>query len=123
LRNGVTYYGFLPECSLYLYGYNAWCADNDNENPDFPGVAPGHPNFKPKAYPLVPAGKVFVGPSDLPAKMLYGVIKDLQIGCHMQPRVPKQWDLQEPSVRYVKISSRPLPCPMDLDTWAVLDVL
>jgi len=51
------------------------------------------------------------------------VIKDLQIGSHMEPRVPKQWDQQEPSEKYVKISSRPLPCPQDLDTWAVLDVL
>ena len=123
LRNGATYYGFLPECNLYVYAYNAFYADNDNENPDFPGVAPSDKGFTPKVYPLVPNGKVFVGSTDMPARMLYGVIKDLQIGNHMRSRVPKQWDQQEPSERYLKISSRPLPCPQDLDTWAVLDVL
>ena len=123
LENGTTYYGFLPESNLYLYAYNATFADNDNENPDRPGVKPGDKGFIPKVYPMVPRGKVFVGPTKLPAKLLYGVIKDLQIGSHMEPRVPKQWDQQEPSEKYVKISSRPLPCPQDLDTWAVLDVL
>lgn len=123
LENGATYYGFLPECNLYIYAYNATYADNDNENPDYPGVKPEDKGFVPKVHTLVPRGKVFVGPTNLPAKLLYGVIKDLQIGSHMEPRVPKQWDQQEPSERYVKISSRPLPCPQDLDTWAVLDVL
>ncbi|MDR1703598.1 MAG: major capsid protein [Clostridiales bacterium] len=123
LANGATYFGFLPECNLHIYAYSAFYADNDNENPDFPGVKPGDKGFVPKVYPLIPNGKVFVGPTQLPAKMLYGVIKDIQIGSHMRARVPKQWDQQEPSERYLKISSRPLPCPMDLDAWATLDVL
>ena len=123
LANGATYYGFLPECNLHIYSYNAFFADNDNPNPDFPGVRPEDKGFVPKVYPMVPRGKVFVGPTGLPAKMLYGVIRDLQIGSHMEPRVPKQWDQQDPSVRFVKISSRPLPCPQDMDAWAVLDVL
>jgi len=123
LENGATYYGFLPECNLHIYSYNAFFADNDNPNPDFPDVRPEDKGFVPKVYPMVPRGKVFVGPTKLPAKMLYGVIKDLQIGSFMKSRVPKQWDQQEPSEKYVKVSSRPLPCPQDLDTWAVLEVL
>ena len=122
-KNGVTYYGFLPECGLFLYGYNAKFADNDNPHPDYPDVKPEDKGFVPKVYPLIPRGRVFVGPTSLPATMLYGVIKDIQIGSWARPRVAKQWDQQEPSERYVKISSRPLPCPQDLDTWVVLDVL
>ena len=123
LANGATYYGYLPECNLHIYAYNAFYADNDNINPDFPTVKPGEKGFVPKVYSMVPRGKVMVGSTSMPAKMLYGVIKDIQIGSHMSPRVPKVWDQEEPSMRFTKISSRPLPCPMDLDTWAILDVL
>jgi len=122
-RNGVTYYGFLPECGLYLYGYNGKYADNDNPNPDYPDVQPGDKGFVPKVHSLITKGRVIVASTSMPTAMLYGVIKDLQIGNFMRARVPKQWDQQEPSERYVKISSRPLPCPKDIDTWVVLDVL
>jgi hypothetical protein len=122
-QNGLTYYGYLPECGLYLYAYNEVYADHDNPNPNYPDVKPGDNGFVPMVYSLIPRGKVLVAPSNMPARMLYGVIKDLKIGSHMEPRVPKYWEQDEPSVRYLKISSRPLPCPMDLDSWVVLDVL
>jgi hypothetical protein len=123
LENGTTYIGYLRKSGLHLYSYEGEYADNDNENPDYPGVKPSDKGFIPKVYPLVPKGKVFVGPArNFPSRMLYGVIKDLQIGSHMRTRVPKQWDQQEPSERYLKISSRALPCPQDADAWTVLDV-
>jgi len=123
LTNGAIYMGYLAEVNLHLYAYNAKYADNDNENPDYPGVMPEDRGFKPKVHTLVPRGKVMVAPLNLPTSMLYGVVKDIQIGSHAKKRVPKKWDQEEPSERYLKISSRPLPCPKDLDTWATLDVL
>lgn len=123
LKNGVMYFGYLTEPGLHIYGYNAKYADNTNVNPKFPSVKPADKEFKPAVYSLIPTGKVLVASTSMRNKMLYGVIKDLQIGSFMKPRVPKQWEQQEPSERYIKISSRPLPCPLDLDSWVVLDVL
>jgi len=124
LENGAMYIGFLRKANLHLYSYEGEFADNENENPDYPGVAPDDPDFIPAVYPLVPKGKVVVAPArNFPAKMLYAVIHDIQIGSFARSRVPKQWDQQEPSERYVKISSAPLPCPQSLDAWVVLDVL
>jgi len=123
LENGVTYIGFLRKSGLHLYSYDGEYADNVNENPEFPGVKPDDKDFIPAVYPLVPKGKVVVAPArNFPSRMLYAVIHDLQIGSWMRSRVAKQWDQQEPSERYVKISSCPLPCPQDLDSWVVLDV-
>ena len=121
LETGVMYFGFLAEPGLHLYGYNSTYADNENENPDHPGVRPGDKGFKPAVYPLIPHGKVFVGSTQMAGRMLYGCINDLQIGSHMKPRVPKQWDNQEPSEKYLKISSRPLPCPVDMASWVIIN--
>jgi len=123
LENGARYIGYLPKLGLHLYSYDGEYADNENPNPEFPDVRPDDKDFIPAIYPLVPKGRVVVAPArNFPAKMLYAVIHDIQIGSHMRSRVPKQWDNQEPSERKVKISSRPLPCPQSLDAWAVLDV-
>jgi len=119
LENGVMYFGFLAEPGLQLYGYNSKYADN--ENPDVNGVRPGDKGFKPTVYPLIPHGKVFVGSTQMAGRMLYGCVTDLQIGSFMKPRVPKQWDNQEPSEKYVKISSRPLPCPADMASWVIIN--
>ncbi|MDR1914451.1 MAG: major capsid protein [Clostridiales bacterium] len=121
LANGVIYFGFLAEPGVYLYGYNDKYADNDNPNPDYPNVKPGDKGFKPAVYPLIPAGKVFVGSTRMGGEMLYGAINDLKIGNFMLPRVPKMWDNQEPSEKYIKISSRPLPCPHDTASWVIID--
>ena len=124
LQNGAMYYGFLRVANLHLYSYESVYADNDNENPEFPGVQPEDKGFVPAIYPLVPKGKVVVAPAtNFPGEMLYAVIHDLQIGSFARRRVPKQWEQQEPSERYIKLSSAPLPCPKSLDAWAVLDVL
>jgi len=123
LESGATYIGYLPKPGIHLYSYDGEYADNDNENPDYPGVRPEDAGFIPAVYPLVPRGKVVVAPArNFPGRMLYAVIKDIQIGSHARARVPKQWDQEEPSERYLKISSRPLPCPTSLDAWVVLDV-
>jgi len=123
LQNGAMYWGFLRVANLHLYSYEGVYADNDNENPEFPGIRPEDKGFEPAVYPLVPKGKVVVAPAaNFPGEMLYAVIHDLQIGSFARARVPKQWEQQEPSERYIKLSSSPLPCPKSLDAWAILDV-
>ena len=123
LENGATYYGFLRQVSLHVYSYDGDFADNDNENPDNPGVAPGDAGFMPKIYGLVPKGKVFVGSTSMPARMLYGVIKNLKNGHSMAARVPHPWFNDKGTIRYLEVASRPLTCPLNISAWALLDVL
>ncbi|MCL2201568.1 MAG: major capsid protein [Oscillospiraceae bacterium] len=123
LENGMTYIGFLRKANLHCYAYDGEYADNDNENPKYPGVKPEDKGFIPAVYPLVPDGKVLIAPSgNFPSRMLYAVIHDLQIGSQHRRRVPKQWDQEEPSEKFLKLSSKPLPCPQNLDVWTILEV-
>jgi hypothetical protein len=123
LENGAMYYGFIAEANLHIYTYDGEFADNDNINPEYPNVSIDDKEFIPAMYPLVPLGSVFIGSTNMNAEILYAVVKDLQIGSVMSSRVPKTWDQQEPSEKYIKISSRPLPVPKDIDSWYILEVL
>lgn len=123
LKNGVTYYGWLPECNLELYSYNEEYKDNDNINPKYPTIMPSDAGFIPAKYPLIPKGKIFVGSTNMPAMMAYAVIGDAATATS-RPRVPVSW--LSPGInkqRYTVIQSRPLPCPIDIDTWVILEVL
>lgn len=123
LGNGATYYGYLPEIGLYIYSYDGFYSDTENINPEYPDISVDSREFIPAVYPLVPEGNVLIASTKMPCKMLYGIVNDIQIGSFMEARVPKIWDQQEPSERYIKISSRPLPTPMELDAYYVLQVL
>lgn len=121
-RNGARRYAYLREAGLEVFVYNSTFADNDNENPDFPGIEPGDKGFVPKSYRLVPDGKVFIGSTQMPAEMLYGVVKNLRNGNRAEPRVPNVWDDPEGETRFITLKSRALPCPKDVSAWAILDV-
>lgn len=121
LENGATYYGFLRQAGLHVYSYDGEFADNDNENPDHPGVKLGADGFVPKVYNLIPTGKVFVGSTGMPTKMLYGAVKNLKHGHSMASRVPNSWFNEEGTLQFGKVSSRPLPCPLNISSWAMID--
>lgn len=123
LGNGATYHGFLRKASLEMYSYDGEFSDNDNENPDRPGVRPSDLGFIPKVYNLVPPGKVFVGSTNMPARMLYGAIKNFKNSHSMSSRVPHSWFNDKGTMQFLEVASRPLPCPMNVSTWAILDVL
>ena len=122
LQNGAHYYGYLRQVGLHIYSYDGEFADNDFENPDFPGVGPADAGFVPKVYNLVPKGKVFVGSTDMPCSMLYGIIKNIRDRHTMASRVPNVWYNDKGTIRFVDLSSRPLPCPKNVSAWAILDV-
>ena len=123
LQNGGQYYGFLRQSGLHLYSYDGEFADNDNENPDYPGVKPGDDGFIPKVYNLIPKGKVFVGSTSMPTRMLYGAINHVvKIGSAMKPRVPYAWYNDRGTVHNLDMYSRPLPCPMNVSSWAIIEV-
>lgn len=116
-RNGLNPVGRLAKRGLELFSYDAEYVDTDNVNPDFRNVKPGDEGFVPKVYPMVPRGKVLVIPrANFPARMLYAVIYE-ESGSYARPRVPVTWSQVDPFAQFVKISSRPLPCPMNLVAW------
>ena len=122
LKNGATYYGWLPESNLEIYSYNEEYVDTNNINPKHPNVRPGDEGFVPAKYPLVPKGKIFVGSKGMPARMLYAVIGDAAKAV-ARPRVPISW--MSPGVnrqRHTVLQSRPFPLPIDVDTWVILEV-
>lgn len=122
LENGATYYGFLRQAGLHIYSYDGQFADNDNENPDNPGVAPGDAGFKARVYNLIPKGKVFVGSTKMPAEMLYAVLGNPTIGAIVKPRATHSWTNDKGTVRSVEVTSKPLACPKDVSAWVLLDV-
>ena len=124
LRNGGTYHGFLRQIGLDVYSYDGEYADNDNENPDNPGVAPGDAGFVPKVYDLIPKGKVLVGSTNMPTRLLYGGINHiLKIGHTDRSRVPHSWYNEKGTIRFLEMCSRPLPCPLNISSWVILDVI
>ena len=123
LGNGATYYGFLRQSGVHLYSYDGEFADNDNENPDYPGISPGSKGFIPKVYNFIPKGRVFIGSTGMPTNLLYGGIDHAENGFTAEPRVPLVWFNEKGTIQYVEISSRPLPCPKNVSSWVLLDVL
>ncbi len=92
LPEGVTYYGYIKEVGLDLYGYDEWYLDDSSVE-----------------QPLISADKLIIGSSRSKNAKLYGMILDLDAGGEFAvPRFPKSWTVKDPSVRFVMIQSAPL---------------
>lgn len=95
LPDGVTYLGYLNDPGVDLYTYDEWyLADEGGE------------------MPMVPAGGLILGSTSTRNAMLYAAIQDLdaiESGLVEAARFPKSWVTQEPSQRWLKLQSAPLP--------------
>jgi len=104
----LTYIGRLPELGLDLYTYNDWYLDDDGQE-----------------YPFVPEDHVLLARPNL-GEMLYGAVTQMENGQFVTfegTRVPKSWADDENEQRMLRISSRPVPKPEDVDDWFVAKVL
>ena len=117
LENGVSYLGriIVPGASFELYSYNEWYPDANDLDTD------GQPKLK----PLLDPETVIIQSSREKNSMLYGMITrvDKTSGNfvnYMQEYVPHTWWTENPSQKFISISSRPLPMPHDLKSWYVL---
>jgi hypothetical protein len=106
--DAVTFIGRINELGLDIYTYNDWYEDDEGNT-----------------QPYVPANQVLMAlPGD--GKFMYGAVTQLENGnfvTYEGTRVPKQWADNINEIKMLKISSRPLPCPCNIDGWAVLEVL
>jgi len=100
---GVRYVGTLAGLGLDLFVYNEWYIDPDTGAQD----------------PMVPAKKVLLGSANLRTEMRYGAVgvatgdgASASIGLVSATRVPESWVAKEPAVRWLKVSARPLPVPI-----------
>lgn len=106
--DAVTYLGRLPELGLDLYAYDDWFEDDDGT-----------------LKPYVPVNNVVIARPNM-GKFVYGAVTQMESQQFVTiegSRIPKSWADEQNEQRMLRISSRPVPLPEDIDDWAVLEVL
>ncbi|ACD52048.1 phage capsid protein [Clostridium botulinum] len=116
LPNGATYIGTIPHLGLDIYKYNEWFLD-DFTNPE-----------KPTTEPMVPEGYVGLLSTEADFFMAYGAVtiidgKTERFVTVEGTRTPDTWIKKKPARRFFQLNSRPLPCPVEVDSWYVAKVL
>ncbi len=123
LDAGGVYYGYIPPLGLHLYSYEAEYADYDNINLEYPTIKTTDAEFKPAFKRYVPENLVVMSYKGI-GKRAYGAIIDLQLGDATlgKKRVPKSWDKESPSAKFVEVKSRPLAIIHNLDAVGLMEV-
>ncbi len=104
----LTYCGKLPGLGLELYTYDDWFIDDDNVE-----------------QPYIPDNVVILARPSL-GRFAFGAVTQLeadgQFHTYQGTRVPKQWADQNADARMIRLTSRPIPIPSDVDGWFVAEV-
>ncbi|GIO39066.1 hypothetical protein J41TS12_39270 [Paenibacillus antibioticophila] len=105
----LTYCGKLPGLGLELYTYNDWFIDDS-------GVM----------QPFIPDDHVVLCRPNL-GGFSYGAVTQMeadgQFHTYEGTRIPKSWADQNNDARMIRLSTRPIPIPDDVDGWFVAQVL
>ena len=105
--NGVKAIGRINDLGVDLYAYYAWYLGDDG-----------------KLHPYVPDNKVLALPDGV-GEFLYGAVtqveEDKQFHTYEGTRIPKEWTDVSSDTKMVRLSSRPLAHPFDIDAWATID--
>jgi hypothetical protein len=108
MMDGVTYIGTLASLGLEIYTYDEWFIDDD-------GVE----------KPMMPDNYLIMGRTGLGSR-LYGAVTQLeddgQFHTYEGTRIPKVWNDTNNDMKMIRVASRPLPKPEDVDSWYVLKV-
>lgn len=103
--DALTYYGTLPGLGMELYTYDDWFIDDN-------GVE----------QPCIPDNVVVLCRRNL-GGFDYGAVtqmeSDGQFYTYEGARIPKSWANQDADARMIRLSSRPVPVPDDIDGWYV----
>lgn len=115
LANGATYIGTISMLGLDIYKYNEWYLD-DWTNP-----------AEPVQKPMVPEGTVALFSTNANYTLYFGPVTILDKNENFitvdGEMVPETYITREPAARYLKLSSRPLPVPHEVNSWYVAKVL
>jgi hypothetical protein len=107
-NDALTYLGRLNELGLDLYTYNDWYLDDNGTE-----------------YPFIPVDQLLMARQNM-GELLYGAVTQMennQFITYEGARVPKSWAEEENDIRMIRLTSRPVPKPEDVDDWFVAKVL
>ncbi|MHC1747441.1 MAG: major capsid protein [Cellulosilyticaceae bacterium] len=104
----LTFLGRLTELDLDIYAYDEWFIDDD-------GIE----------QPMLPEGKLLLLPQQV-GSFEYGGVTQLDDGefvTYQAEMVPKIMVDEKNNMKTLRLTSRPLPKPDDVDSWYVATVL
>lgn len=105
----LTYIGKVADLGCEIYTYDEWYVDdNDVEQP------------------MIPPGMVIMASSKGIGSFEYGAVTQLDDGKYVtyaEEAVPKRWTVNEQDIEKLRLTSRPVPRPDNVDSWYVLQVL
>lgn len=104
----LTFYGRIAELDLDIYTYDEWFLNDEGED-----------------EAMVPAGTVLLGHSSGEGQIEYGLVTQMEdkvFHSYEGKLVPKVWADENSEVKKVRLTSRPLPRPFDVDSWAVIQM-
>lgn len=108
-NDGLTYMGTLTDLGLEIYSYDEWFVDDDGSE---------------KA--LLPDDYLIMGRRGLGSR-LYGAVtqieeSDRDFHTYEGTRIPRAWTDVNNDMKMLRVASRPLPKPDDVDSWYTLKV-
>jgi len=104
----LTFYGRIAELDLDIYTYDEWFLNDEGEE-----------------EAMIPSGTVLLGHSAGEGQIEYGLVTQMENKrwCSYEGKlVPKRWADDEDEVEKLRLTSRPLPRPFDVESWAVIYV-
>ncbi len=108
LDPALTFYGRIAELDLDIYTYDEWFLNDE-------GVDEA----------MIPEGTVLLGHSDGEGQIEYGLVtqmEDKKWHSYEGKLVPKRWADENNEAEMLRLTSRPLPRPFDVASWAVIYV-
>ncbi len=106
--DALTFYGRIAELDMDIYTYDEYFLNDDGED-----------------EAMVPPGTVLMAHSKGEGQIEYGLVtqmEDRKFRSYEGKLVPKIWADEKDEVKKVRMTSRPLPRPYDVDSWAVIYV-
>lgn len=104
----LTFYGRIAELDLDIYTYDEWFLNDEGDE-----------------EAMIPAGTVLIGHSDGEGQVEYGSVtqmEDKKFVTYEGKLVPKEYADEKNEVKMLRLTSRPLPRPYDVDSWAIIYV-
>lgn len=102
----LTFYGRIAELDLDIYTYDEWILNDDGED-----------------EAMIPEGTVLLGHSKGEGQIEYGAVTQMEEGkfnTYEGRIVPKLYADEKNEVKMIRLTSRPLPRPFDIESWAVI---
>lgn len=103
----LTFYGRIADLDMDIYTYDEWFLNDEGDEES-----------------MVPPGTVLMGHSDGEGQVEYGLVTqmedDKKFHSYEGKLVPKVWADEKDEIKKIRLTSRPLPRPYDVESWAVI---